>query len=188
MPDALGAAYHSSTLGCARCPYAVHAVVCPSVQVLTKFCCFGDSMRKAKDLKFVEQSINASRKRLGRGSTQRAQRARTHAPTHARTCPRTHAHVRARIHGSPLCMLWESWPQQTANPHTSSQAGRQLAILFNPTHHRHASAHTYTLLPPPTPGPQALASWTWSSFTGTTTPTRTTCQLCSTWLPCSNAA
>ncbi|KAL4429190.1 hypothetical protein ABPG77_010169 [Micractinium sp. CCAP 211/92] len=33
--------------------------------VLTKFCCFGDSMNQAKELRFVEQSIDASRQRLG---------------------------------------------------------------------------------------------------------------------------
>jgi aryl-alcohol dehydrogenase-like predicted oxidoreductase len=37
----------------------------PPVTVLTKFCCFGDSMRKAADFKFVENSIETSRKRLG---------------------------------------------------------------------------------------------------------------------------
>lgn len=35
------------------------------VQVFTKFCCFGDSLRKASDVGFVEASIDASRKRLG---------------------------------------------------------------------------------------------------------------------------
>lgn len=35
------------------------------VQVLTKFCCFGAAMRSARDLKFVEESIDLSRQRLG---------------------------------------------------------------------------------------------------------------------------
>lgn len=34
-------------------------------QVLTKFCCFGDSMRQAKNLAFVEKSIDGSRSNLG---------------------------------------------------------------------------------------------------------------------------
>ena len=36
-----------------------------SSHVLTKFCCFGDSMRQAKDLSFVEKGIDNSRKNLG---------------------------------------------------------------------------------------------------------------------------
>lgn len=44
---------------------ASHPTEKPAVQVLTKFCCFGDSMNAAKELRFVEQSIDASRQRLG---------------------------------------------------------------------------------------------------------------------------
>ncbi|PSC75888.1 aldo keto reductase isoform B [Micractinium conductrix] len=44
---------------------ASHQAEKANVQVLTKFCCFGDSMRQAKDPRHVEQCIDASRQRLG---------------------------------------------------------------------------------------------------------------------------
>lgn len=41
-----------------------HPAERPQVHVLTKFCCFGDNMRKAADFDFVEQSIDISREKL----------------------------------------------------------------------------------------------------------------------------
>ena len=36
-----------------------------ATQVLTKFCCFGDSMRRARDAAFVRRGVGASASRLG---------------------------------------------------------------------------------------------------------------------------
>jgi aryl-alcohol dehydrogenase-like predicted oxidoreductase len=44
---------------------ASHPDARSKTQVFTKFCCFGDSMRQARDAKFVERGIDGSRSRLG---------------------------------------------------------------------------------------------------------------------------
>lgn len=44
---------------------ASHPAEKPNVEVLTKFCCFGDAMNQAKEARFVEQGIDGSRQRLG---------------------------------------------------------------------------------------------------------------------------
>lgn len=43
--------------------YPLNGIALGVLQVLTKFCCFGDSMRKAADFKYVEQASDRCWKR-----------------------------------------------------------------------------------------------------------------------------